>query len=66
MSIEVNGKKVDFVKNETVENLLKRVKYSFPLVVVKINDEVVPRSNFSEVFIPDNSKISVVHMISGG
>lgn len=66
MSIEVNGKKVDFVKNETVENLLKRVKYSFPLVVVKINDEVVPRSDFSEVFIPDNSKISVVHMISGG
>ena len=66
MSIEVNGKKVDFVKNETVKDLLSRVKYSFPLVVVKINNKVIPRSDFSEVIIPDNSKISVVHMISGG
>jgi len=66
VSIEVNGKEVDFVKDETVKDLLKRVKYSFPLVVVKINDEVIPRSNFTEVTIPDNSKISVVHMISGG
>ena len=66
MSIEVNGKEVKWIKDETVKELLKRVKYSFPLVVVKINDKVVPRSNFSDVIIPDNSKISVIHMISGG
>ena len=66
MSIEVNGKILDWVKDETVKELLKRVKYSFPLVVVKINDKVIPRSDFSEVVVPDNSKISVIHMISGG
>ena len=66
MSITVNGKKIDFVKDETVKNLLIRVKYSFPLVVVKINNKVIPRSKFSEVVIPDNSNISVIHMISGG
>jgi len=66
MSINVNGKKTDFVKDETVKDLLSRVKYSFPLVVVKINNKVIPRSKFSEVVVPDNSKISVIHMISGG
>jgi len=66
MSITVNGKKTDFVKDETVKDLLSRVKYSFPLVVVKINNKVIPRSKFSEVVVPDNSKISVIHMISGG
>jgi len=66
MSIIVNGRKIDFVKNETVKDLLKRVKYSFPLVVVKINDKVIPRSDFSKVVVPDNSKIDVIHMISGG
>ena len=66
MSIIVNGRKIDFVKNETVKDLLKRVKYSFPLVVVKINDKVIPRSDFSNVVVPDNSKIDVIHMISGG
>ena len=66
MSIKVNGKEVKWIKDETVKELLKRVKYTFPLVVVKINDKVIPRSDFSEVVVPNNSKVSVVHMISGG
>lgn len=66
MSIEVNSRKVEWIENETVKELLKRMKYSFPLIVVKINDEIISRSNFSEVYIPNNSKVSVIHMISGG
>jgi len=64
--IEVNGNTVDFIEGETVKDLLKRMKYTFPLVVVKINDKVVPRSNFSETIIPDDSKVAAIHMISGG
>ena len=66
MSIEVNGREVDWVKDETIQELLKRMKYTFPLVVVKIDEKVVPRDNFSEIIVPNNSKIHVIHMISGG
>jgi len=66
VSIEVNGKNVDWVENENVENLLKRMRYLFPLVIVKINDKVVPKQDFSKAMIPDKSKIAVIHMISGG
>ena len=66
MSIEVNGREVDWVKDETVQQLLKRMRYTFPLVVVKIDEKVVPRDNFSEIIVPDNSNVSVIHMISGG
>ena len=66
MSIEVNGRNVDWVKNETVEKLLKRMNYTFPLIIVKINDKVVPKQDFPKVVIPDKSKIAVIHMISGG
>lgn len=66
MSLEANGRTVDWVEDETVEQLLKRVKYTFPLVVVKINDKVVPRKDFTDVTVPDNSKIAVIHMIGGG
>ena len=66
MSIEVNGRKVEWIENETVKDLLRRMRYTFPLVVVKINDKVVPRSNFPDFIVPDNSKIAVIHMISGG
>ncbi len=64
--IEVNGNKVDFVENETVKDLLKRMRYTFPNVVVKINGELVKRTDFAETIIPDDSEIAVIHMISGG
>ncbi len=64
--IEVNKRKVEYVEDETVDQLLKRMKYSFPLVIVKINGKVIPRKKFPEINIPDNSKIAVIHMISGG
>jgi thiazole synthase/sulfur carrier protein len=66
LSIEVNGRTVDWIEKESIKELLKRMKYTFPLVVVKINDKLIPRSDFSEVNVPDNSKIDVIHMISGG
>ena len=66
MSIEVNSREIEWVKNETVKDLLKRMKYTFPLIIVKINDKVIPKSDYSNVFVPDNSKIAVIHMISGG
>ncbi len=66
MSIEVNGKHTEWVKNETVEQLLKRMKYTFPLVVVKINEKVILKKDFTITIIPDKSKIAVLHMISGG
>ena len=64
--IEVNGKKVEWLENETVSGLLKRMRYVFPLVVVKINDKVVPKNDFSKVVVPDKSRVAVIHMISGG
>ena len=66
MTIEVNGRKIDCIENESVTKLLKRMKYTFPLVVVKINNEIVLRSDFKIKVIPDNSNIDVIHMISGG
>jgi thiamine biosynthesis protein ThiS len=64
--IEVNGRQVDWVKDETITQLLKRMRYIFPLVVVKINEKVIPKKEFSETIVPDKSKIAIIHMISGG
>ena len=66
LGIEVNDKKVEWVENETVSQLLKRMGYVFPLVIVKINDKIIPKGDFSNVVVPDKSKIAVIHMISGG
>ena len=66
MSIKVNGKNVEWVENETVKKLLKRMRFSFPLIIVKINKTIIPRDKYIETKIPDNSNIEIIHMISGG
>jgi sulfur carrier protein len=66
VGIEVNGRKIDWVENETIKQLLRRMRYTFPLVVVKIDQKVILRKDFPDVVVPDNSRVDVIHMISGG
>ena len=66
MSIEVNGRKIEYFENESVKDLLKRIKYTFPLIIVKINDKIVLQNDYDKTIIPNQSKIDVIHMISGG
>ena len=66
MSIKVNGREIDWVENETIKQLLRRMRYTFPLVVVKIDQKVIPRKDFPDVVVPNNSLVDVIHMISGG
>ncbi len=64
--IEVNTQKIEWVEGETVAELLKRMKYTFPLVVVKIDGKVIPKSEYQKQEVPNNSRIEVIHLISGG
>lgn len=66
MSIIVNGKTVEYVEKETVSDLLNRMHYTFPLIIVKINGQLIKKSQYEETIIPDDSNIQVIHMISGG
>lgn len=66
MSIEVNGNTLEWVGNESVTQLLKRMNYTFPLVVVKIDGNVIPRSRYPDTIVPDGSRVEVIHLISGG
>ncbi len=66
MSITVNNKEYNFVEQETVQDLLRRIKFTFPLVIVKINQKHIPRESYATTIIPDEADVKVIHMISGG
>ena len=66
MTIEVNTRTIDWVENETVQALLDRMNYSFPLIIVKIDGTLIPKDEYSNSLIPDGSKVEMVHLISGG
>jgi sulfur carrier protein len=66
MTIEVNTTRHDWVENESISMLLKRMNYIFPMVVVKVNGAVVPKSAYDSTQIPDGAVVEVMHIESGG
>ncbi len=64
--IEVNGHEIAWRENLSVRELLQACKYSFPLLIVRVNDQLVARSDYDSFKVPDGSKVTIVHLMSGG
>jgi sulfur carrier protein len=50
----------------TVAELLRIKTYTFKLLIVKINDNIVKRDDFATATIKDGDNVQVIHLISGG
>ncbi|GAG35747.1 unnamed protein product [marine sediment metagenome] len=64
--IKVNGRAVEWEENLIVELLLKKCKYTFPLIMVKINGKYIPKEKYKDTLIADNDDVQVIHSIAGG
>jgi len=49
-----------------IKDMLKMCNYSFPLIIIRVNEELILKNDYERFIIPDNSKIQVIHLISGG
>jgi len=50
----------------TVAELLQVKKFSFKLLVIKINGKLVKKEEYGKATIRDGDDVSVLHLISGG
>jgi thiamine biosynthesis protein ThiS len=50
----------------TVQDLLAALNFSFKMIVVKINGQVVLRRDFPTTEVPDEAEVQAIHLISGG
>lgn len=66
MSITVNGKVMGYKEDESIKGLLKRMRYMFPLVVVKLDGQIIPRDLFIKAKLHDGAIVEVIHLTSGG
>lgn len=64
--ITVNGDKVDYLNEETVDDLLRRMGFVFPLLVVRINNQLIERKNYVTRILEDGDSVEVLHLLSGG
>ncbi|HHY04055.1 MAG TPA: sulfur carrier protein ThiS [Thermoanaerobacterales bacterium] len=64
--LTVNKEKMKYEEGMTIDDILKKKKYSFPLITVVVNGEVIPREQYSTYKVEDGDNIDVIHIMSGG
>ena len=66
IKINVNGKKVVFNKNETIETLIKKHKIPLNKVAIELNKKILNKRKINKIKLNNNDKIEIVHFIGGG
>ena len=64
--ITVNGNKVDWQEGMTIRDVLKVMNYTFRMLVIKIDGQLVRKADYDSTLVPDGADVMVIHLISGG
>jgi sulfur carrier protein len=65
--IRVNAQyDVEYRPGMTVQDVLDALKFSFRMIVVKIDGKVVLKRDFATTEVPDDTEMQAIHLISGG
>jgi sulfur carrier protein len=67
MKILLNNREEEFEGNGmTVSEMLERCKFSFRLRIIKINETLIAKENYSSALIHDGDKVQMLYLMSGG
>ncbi len=64
--VRVNGEAFEHEAGLTVAGLLERRRFTFPLLVVRIDGRLVERGSYADTPVEDGSDVQVLHLMSGG
>jgi sulfur carrier protein len=67
MNIILNNNNESFdAEGLTITELLALKKFTFKMLIIKINGQLVKQEGYSTTFIKDGDDVMVLHLISGG
>ncbi|MBI9054450.1 MAG: sulfur carrier protein ThiS [Bacteroidales bacterium] len=67
MNITLNNRPESFDKNQiTISELLKIKNFTFKMLVIKVNSELVKKDSYDNSLVKDGDNVTVLHLISGG
>jgi len=64
--IQVNGDPLAWKDGMTVRDVLTAKRFTFPMLVITVDDDIIDRKNYDTTVIPDGANVKVVHLMSGG
>jgi thiamine biosynthesis protein ThiS len=64
--ITARGKKITWNANLTLRDVLKKIGYDIPAVIVAVNNEVVRKRDWDTFLVPNGARVDVHRMAAGG
>ncbi len=66
MIVVNNKEKIEWYEGMTVQDVLDKMGYVFPLITVSVNKQLVHKEDYATYEVPDNANINVFHLAHGG
>ncbi len=67
MTITLNNQQETLDEEKmTIQELLDTKKYSFKMLVVKVNGELIKRHSYESTIVRDGDDVTILHLMSGG
>ncbi|MBE9468723.1 MAG: sulfur carrier protein ThiS [Bacteroidetes bacterium] len=67
MKITLNNRNENFdCETLTVSQLLEIKNFTFKMIVIKINGNLIKKGTYETAVIKNNDNVNVIHLISGG
>lgn len=61
-----NREEIIEVEQLTMNELIQLKRFTFRLLVTKVNDRLVKREDRDQITVKDGDKVEIMHLISGG
>ena len=66
MKLTINGEKREILKSQTLEELVRELNIQAPNFAMALNQQVIPKSNYTTTPIQENDEVEIVHAVGGG
>ncbi|HAQ38854.1 MAG TPA: thiamine biosynthesis protein ThiS [Saprospirales bacterium] len=67
MILNLNNREEFFESDSlNVSELMIIKKFSYPKIIVKVNDHLIEKEDFHSTYIKDGDKVVILHLLAGG
>ena len=64
--IKLNNRDFEWEEGLTVQGLLNKKSYTYPKLIIKINNVLISSEEYSSTIIRDGDDVKVIHLLAGG
>ena len=62
----LNNRLEDWQAGMTIRDILEKKNFTFRMLVVKINGDLIRKSDYDDALVPEKADVQILHLMSGG